>query len=86
MPGSLETGVWEDADEMLNQLATVKAAKAILAKQQKLIEDNIKQDIFDPGAPAEDCVLQTDGWEVEWKESERVEYIPRYYRKIPSGR
>lgn len=80
------SGSWADADEMLDQLATVKAAKAILNRQQKLIEDNIKQDIFDPGAPAEDCVLETDGWNVEWKEAERVEYIPSEIRRlVPAG-
>ena len=80
------SGMWDNADEMLDQLATVKAAKAILSKQQKAIEDTIKQDIFDPGAPAEDCVLETDGWEVEWKESERVEYIPSEIRRlVPAG-
>ncbi len=80
------SGSWADANEMLDQLATVKAAKAILNRQQKIIEDEIKQDIFDPGAPAEDCVLQTDGWDVEWKEAERVEYIPSEIRRlVPAG-
>ena len=75
-------GAWSTHDEMFDELATIKAAKAILDRSQKAIEATIKNDIFSPNDLPEDCKLDTGKWEVEWKETERIEYLPSEIRPL----
>jgi len=76
----------ENTDAMLTTLAKVKAAKGILDKKQKAIENHIKNDLFDWNSTEEQNSLDTDHWTVVWKEGTRSQYLPsEVQRLVPSA-
>lgn len=86
----IQTGAWDminpmldaDLNDLLNDLATIKASTTMLAKQKKAIEEHIKNEVFDRQMPVEDCVAETDNWSVEWREQTRSSYIPQEVQKL----
>ena len=73
----IDTSIDADLDEMLTELATVKASQAMLGKRKRAIETHVKENVFDSSMKPEDCVEETQNWSIEWGEGERVQYIPR---------
>ena len=59
----MQNGAWDmltpnldgDLDDMLNELATIKASKAMLEKRKKAIDSHIKEEVCDRSMPVEDC-------------------------------
>lgn len=71
-----------DLDEMLNELATIKASQAMLTKRKKAIDDHIKTDVFDRSMKVEDCKTETENWSLEWREQNRRSYIPTEVQRL----
>jgi hypothetical protein len=83
--GSWDLVVGEDPtdqsrDEMLDALARIKAAKTLLDKKQRQINDEIKQGWFDNNAGGEP--VETDKWVVSYDKSERQQFIPSEVQRI----
>ena len=86
----MQNGAWDmltpnldgDLDDMLNELATIKASKAMLEKRKKAIDNHIKTEVFDRSMKVEDCKTETDNWSVEWREQNRRSYIPAEVQKL----
>lgn len=83
--GSWDLVVGEDPtdqsrDEMLDSLARIKAAKTLLDKKQRQINDEIKQGWFDNNAGGEP--VETDKWIVSYDKSERQQFIPSEVQRI----
>ena len=78
----MQQGAWDlivpdmeaDLNAVLDELATIKASQNMLEKRKKAITDHLKEDVFGRDKPVEDCVLETDGWSVEWREPPRRSY------------
>jgi len=91
----LQAGSWEvvigeneptDDDEMLDQLQSIKAAKAILSKKQSALEGIIKNEWFDPHAPAAERVRITERYAVKWDDRSNTVYLPsEVQRLVPPG-
>jgi hypothetical protein len=72
-----------DDEEMLNNLATIKASKTLLERAQKKIEKDLRQrGELDPTKPAKDRVILTESWKVELTESKREEYVPHEVQRL----
>lgn len=88
----VQTGSWElvvnenpvdqDEDDMLDQLQAIKAAKAILDKKKKAIEDHIKNEWFDQYAPAEERVKMTERYAVKWEDRQNKTYPKHELQRI----
>ncbi len=70
----------QEQNDMLGTLAKIKAAKTILQKKQKQIEDEIKEGWFDNTTSDEPIV--TDDWMVGYEDKERRSYIPSQVQRI----
>ena len=77
-----ENPVDQDEDDMLDQLQAIKAAKAILDKKKKAIEDHIKNEWFDQYAPAEERVKMTDRYAVKWEDRQNKAYPKHELQRI----
>ena len=66
-------------DEMLDALATIKAAQGILNRRRKSIEDEFKQRL-DPFNPDEG--IETQGWKVKFQPRERTEFIASEVQRL----
>jgi len=71
-----------DLDDMLNELATIKASQAMLTKRKKAIDDHIKTDVFDRTMKVEDCKEETENWSIEWREQNRRSYIATEVQRL----
>ena len=69
-----------DKDEMLDTLAAVKAAKSILDKKQRQIENQIKSEWFED--KTRDEGIETDRWSVRFADRNRTEFIPSVVQRI----
>tara|TARA_R110001599_G_scaffold122288_4_gene294214 strand:- start:1058 stop:2284 length:1227 start_codon:yes stop_codon:yes gene_type:complete len=86
----MQNGAWDminptlsaDLDDLLNELATIKASNAMLTKRKKAIDDHIKNEVFDRTMPVADCNAETENWSVEWREQTRRSYIPTEVQKL----
>lgn len=86
----MQNGAWDmltptlggDTDDLLDELATIKASKSMLEKRKKDIENHIKTEIFDYQMPVSDCKLDTEKWSVEWREQTRKSYIPAEVQRL----
>lgn len=86
----MQNGAWDmltptlgnDLNDLLNELATIKASKTMLEKRKKAIDEHMKTQVFDRTMPVEDCVTETDEWSVEWRERNRRSYIPTEVQKL----
>ena len=68
---------------MLDNLATIKAAKALLERAQRKIEKDVRQrPILDSSKPASERILNTQKWQVRLTESTRQEYIPSEVQRL----
>jgi RecB family exonuclease len=72
----LDPTMGEDLDDMLTELATIKASKQMLDRRQRSIDAHLKNNVFDRQMPVEECVIETQNWSVVWGETTRTEYIP----------
>jgi hypothetical protein len=72
----LDPTMGEDLDDMLTELATIKASKQMLDRRQRSIDAHLKNNVFDRQMPVDDCVIETQNWSVVWGETTRTEYIP----------
>jgi hypothetical protein len=89
----MHNGAWDmlnptdgsDLNDLLNELAVIKASTAMLGKRKKSIDEHIKTQVFDREMKVEDCKAETDNWSIEWREQTRRSYIPtEVQRLIPS--
>ena len=72
-----------DDDEMLDNLAQIKAAKSLLERAQSKIEKDIRQrPEIDASKPAHERVIQTQKWEVRLTESTREEFVPSEVQRL----
>ena len=72
-----------DDDEMLDNLATIKAAKALLQRAQSKIEKDIRsRPEIDSAKPEAERVINTQKWQIRLTESTRQEYIPREVQRL----
>ncbi len=87
----MQKGAWDliapsvedvDLNEMLDELATIKASQAMLTKRKKSIDNFIKDEVFGRDKHPDECVEETDGWSVEWRESSSVTYIPSEVQQL----
>lgn len=86
----MQNGAWDmltptmgsDLDDLLNELATIKASKQMLEKRKKAIDEHIKTEVFDRSMKVEDCKTETDNWSVEWREQTRRSYIPTEVQRL----
>lgn len=85
----MQNGAWdmiapsgEDLDEMLNELATIKASKQMLDRRQRAIDSHLKNEVFDRSMPVEDCVKETQNWSMVWGETTRTEYVPSLVQEL----
>ena len=78
----MQNGAWDmltptmgaDLNDLLNELATIKASKQMLEKRKKAIDAHIKEEVFDRSMPVEECKTETEDWSVEWREQTRRSY------------
>jgi RecB family exonuclease len=77
-----ENPIDQDEDDMLDQLQAIKAAKAILDKKKKQIEDHIKNEWFDQYAPPEERVRITERYAVKWQDRSNKVYHKHLVQKI----
>ena len=68
-----------DDNEMLEALATIKAAQGILNRRRSAIEKEFKERL-DPLNVND--IIETEGWSVSFKQKERTEYIPSEVQRI----
>lgn len=86
----MQNGAWDminptmsaDLDDLLNELAVIKASNAMLTKRKKAIDEHIKNEVFDRHMKVEDCKAETDNWSVEWREQNRRSYIPTEVQRL----
>lgn len=86
----MQNGAWDmltptlgsDLNDLLNELATIKASKQMLDKRKKAIDEHIKTEVFDRSMKVEDCKTETENWSVEWREQTRRSYIPTEVQKL----
>ena len=86
----MQNGAWDmltptlgsDLNDLLNELATIKASKQMLDKRKKVIDEHIKTEVFDRSMKVEDCKTETENWSVEWREQTRRSYIPTEVQKL----
>ena len=86
----MQNGAWDmltpalggDLNELLSELATIKASTAMLAKRKKAIDGHIKDEVFTRDMKVEDCKIETDDWSVEWREQTRRSYIPTEVQRL----
>ena len=87
----MQKGAWDliapsvedvNLDDMLNELATIKASTAMLNKRKKTIDNFIKDEVFGRDKKPDDCVAETQHWSVEWRESKSTVYIPREVQEL----
>ena len=86
----MQNGAWDmltptmgaDLDDLLNELATIKASKQMLEKRKKVIDEHIKTEVFDRSMPVEECKTETENWSVEWREQTRRSYIPTEVQRL----
>ncbi|MBL98014.1 MAG: hypothetical protein CMF52_09375 [Legionellales bacterium] len=86
----MQNGAWDmltptlgaDLNDLLNELATIKASKQMLDKRKKAIDAHIKEEVFDRSMKVEDCKTETENWSVEWREQTRRSYIPTEVQKL----
>lgn len=86
----MQNGAWDmltptlggDLNDLLNELATIKASTSMLTKRKKAIDDHIKNEVFDRTMKVEDCKAETDNWSVEWREQTRRSYIPTEVQRL----
>ncbi len=72
-----------DDDEMLDNLATIKAGKALLERAQRKIEKDVRQrPTLDSSKPASERVINTQKWQVKLTESTRQEYVPSEVQRL----
>ena len=70
-----------DLNDLLNELATIKASKQMLEKRKKAIDAHIKEEVFDCSCCRE-CKTETEDWSVEWREQTRRSYIPTEVQRL----
>ena len=86
----MQNGAWDmltptmgaDLNDLLNELATIKASKQMLEKRKKAIDAHIKEEVFDRSMPVEECKTETEDWSVEWREQTRRSYIPTEVQRL----
>ena len=70
----IHADTWENDNEMLTELQTIKYAQGILTKQRKKIEDEVKARLA--GVDPDEARIETDEWTLHWGVQDRTEYIP----------
>ena len=70
---------FDNDDEQLDALATIKAAQGILNKRRSVIEKELKSRM-NPLDHSE--TIETDKWQVRYEQKERTEYIPSEVQRI----
>lgn len=70
---------FDNDDEQLDALATIKAAQGILTKRRSVIEKELKGRL-DPMNHEE--IIETNTWTVGYQKKERTEYIPSEVQRI----
>lgn len=86
----MQNGAWDmmnptegaDLNDLLNELATIKASTAMLSKRKKSIDEHIKTQVFDRAMKVEDCKAETDNWSIEWREQNRRSYIATEVQRL----
>ena len=86
----MQKGAWDlldptasaDLNEMLNELATIKASKQMLDRRARAIDAHLKNNVFDRQMKVEDCVEETQDWSIVWGETTRTEYVPSLVQEL----